>query len=74
MTCTAVSHQGAIKEPTASLLRTSETHPGVLHYNTTRVQRVGGASLFPLQMRYDQMRYLTGILSLNILYPVSTCI
>ncbi len=26
MTCTAASHQGAIKEPAASLLRTSETH------------------------------------------------
>ncbi len=27
MTCTAASHQGVIKEPTASILRTSETHP-----------------------------------------------
>ncbi len=27
MTCTAASHQEAIKEPVASLLRTSETHP-----------------------------------------------
>ncbi len=27
MTCTAASPQGAIKEPTASLLRMSETHP-----------------------------------------------
>jgi len=27
MTCTAASHQGAIKEPAASLSRTSETHP-----------------------------------------------
>ncbi len=26
MTCTAASHQGAIKEPATSLLRTSETH------------------------------------------------
>ncbi len=25
MTCTAASHQGAIKEPAASLLRTNET-------------------------------------------------
>ncbi len=27
MTCTAASHQGAIKEPAASLWRMSETHP-----------------------------------------------
>ncbi len=27
MTCTAASHQGVIKEPAASLWRTSETHP-----------------------------------------------
>ncbi len=27
MTCTIASHQGAIKEPVASLLRGSETHP-----------------------------------------------
>ncbi len=27
MTCNAASHQGAIKEPAASLLKTSETHP-----------------------------------------------
>ncbi len=26
MTCTAASYQGAIEEPAASLLRTSETH------------------------------------------------
>ncbi len=31
MTRTAASHQGAIKEPTASLLRTSETHPVRTH-------------------------------------------
>ncbi len=27
MTCTAASHQGAIKEPAASLFRTCEAHP-----------------------------------------------
>ncbi len=27
MTCTAASHQGAIKEPAALLSKTSETHP-----------------------------------------------
>lgn len=27
MTCTAASHQGAIKEPTASLFRICEAHP-----------------------------------------------
>ncbi len=27
MTCTAANHQGAIKEPTASLFRRCETHP-----------------------------------------------
>ncbi len=27
LTCTAASHQGAIKEPAASLLKTCEAHP-----------------------------------------------
>ncbi len=27
MTCTAANHQGAIKEPAASLFRTCEAHP-----------------------------------------------
>ncbi len=42
MTCTAASHQGAIKEPAASLLRTSETHPGALQHNTANNEHMYG--------------------------------
>ncbi len=34
MTCTAASHQGALKEPAASLFRTCEAHPFWTWYHT----------------------------------------
>ncbi len=40
MTCTAANHQGAIKEPAASLFMRCETHPVVIDHCITSVQVV----------------------------------
>ncbi len=39
MTCAAASHHGAIKEPAASLSRTSEMHPGMTRRTGSSVNK-----------------------------------
>ncbi len=61
MTCTAASHQGAIKEPAASLLRTSETDPVRTHSHSRIVNR--------RQLQIFSMPNISQVLAIHQRFP-----